>query len=82
MEQEVGKITHYYDKLGVAIVNVAGSIKKGDRVLVKGATTNFEQVVQSIQIEHINVDEANKGDIIGLKVDQPVKEGDAVYKLL
>ncbi|MGC9037276.1 MAG: translation elongation factor-like protein [Candidatus Micrarchaeia archaeon] len=81
MEEEVGKITHYYDKIGVAIVELHGNLKRGDRISIKGKNTNFEQQVQSIQIEHINVDEANKGDTIGLKVDQPVREGDTVYKV-
>jgi len=81
MEEEVGKITHYYDKIGVAIVELHGNLKRGDRISIKGKSTNFEQQVQSMQIEHINVDEANKGDTIGLKVDQPVREGDMVYKV-
>ncbi|MGC8548026.1 MAG: translation elongation factor-like protein [Candidatus Micrarchaeia archaeon] len=81
-EKEVGEITHYFDKIGVAIVKVTSSIKVGDRISIKGKTTNFEQKVQSMQIEHVNVDEAGSGDEIGLKVDQQVREGDKVYKLL
>ncbi|MGC8671850.1 MAG: U32 family peptidase C-terminal domain-containing protein [Candidatus Micrarchaeia archaeon] len=81
-EKEVGEITHYFDKIGVAIVKVTNSIKVGDRISIKGKTTNFEQKVQSMQIEHVNVDEAGSGDEIGLKVDQQVREGDKVYKLL
>jgi len=80
MEEPVGKVTHYFDKIGVALIDVSANIKVGDRISIKGTKTNFEQLVQSIQIEHINVDEANKGDQIGLKVDQPVKPGDVVYK--
>ncbi|MGC8676478.1 MAG: U32 family peptidase C-terminal domain-containing protein [Candidatus Micrarchaeia archaeon] len=82
MEEEVGKVTHYYDKLGVAIVELKGNLKVGDRIAIKGTSTNLEQVAQSMQIEHINIDEANNGDTIGLKVDKEVKEGDKVYKLL
>ncbi|MGC8629269.1 MAG: translation elongation factor-like protein [Candidatus Micrarchaeia archaeon] len=81
-EKEVGKILHYYDKIGVAIVQVSDNIKKGDRISIRGKKTNFEQVVQSMQLEHIDIDEATKGKEVGLKVDQPVREGDKVYKLL
>ncbi len=81
-EKEVGEITHYFDKIGVAIVKVTDSIKVGDRISIKGKTTNFQQAVQSMQIEHVNVDEAGNGDEIGLKVDKQVREGDKVYKLL
>lgn len=81
-ENQVGKVIHYFDKIGVAIVKVEGTIKKGDRISIKGKTTNFDQVVQSMQIEHVDIDEAHAGDEIGLKVDQKVREGDIVYKLL
>ena len=81
-EKEVGKILHYYDKIGVAIVQVSDNIKKGDRISIRGKKTNFEQVVQSMQLDHIDIDEATKGKEVGLKVDQPVREGDKVYKLL
>ena len=82
MEEEVGKITHYYDKIGVAIVEMTGQLKQGDRIAIRGATTNFEQKVESMQIEHVNVELASKGDVIGLKTNQVVREGDKVYKLV
>jgi putative protease len=78
-EKLIGKITHYFDKISVAIVELSGVLKVGDRVHVKGNSTDFEQDISSIQIEHENVEKAKKGDAIGAKVDEKVKEGDEVY---
>lgn len=79
---KIGKVTHYYDKIGVAIVELDGTLSTGDKVkFVRGGEDLFEQVVESIQIEHEKKDSAGKGDVIGLKVDQEVKEGAEVYKL-
>lgn len=78
MKKEVGKITHYYNKIGVAVVEVTGNIKVGDRISIEGKS-NFEQIVTSMQIEKKNITEAKPGQAIGLKVDQPVREGDKVY---
>ena len=77
-KREVGKITHYYNKIGVAVVELTGTLKIGDRISIEGKS-NFEQVVSSMQIEKKDVSEATAGQAIGLKVDQPVKEGDKVY---
>lgn len=79
-EKLVGKITHYFTNIGVAVVEVAnGSLKVGDKIHIKGATSDFEQTIESMQIEHENVETAKKGDAIGMKVDQQVREGDEVY---
>jgi len=77
----VGTITHYYDKIGVAIVELSDKLKVGDTIAIEGKTTNFTQKVESIQIRDINVEEAGSGESIGLKVDQKVREGDKVYKV-
>jgi len=82
----VGKITHYYDKIGVAVVEVKEKIKVGDTIKIKAPDnspreTDFTQEVASMQIEHQQIKEAKKGDMIGLKVDQEVKPGDEVYKV-
>ena len=83
MEQKlVGKITHYFDKISVAIVELSGVLKVGDRIHIKGNSTDFEQDISSIQIEHENVKKAKKGDAIGVKVDEKVREGDEVYLIL
>lgn len=80
-ETKVGNITHYYDRIGVTVVEVLAPIKLGDRIKITGHEREFEQEVASMQIEHENVEKAKKGDNIGLKVDQPVKKGDEVYKI-
>lgn len=78
-ERELGKITHYYTNIGVAIVEVTDTLKVGDRIHVQGATTDFEQEVGSMQIEHEAVQEAKPGDAIGLKVNEKARGGDKVF---
>lgn len=80
--REVGRVTHYYTKIGVAVVSLTDTLSVGDRILIKGVTTNFEQTVESMQIEHKNVNVAHSGQSIGLKVNQRVREGDKVYKVI
>lgn len=77
--REIGKVTHYYPKIGVAVVELKASLKVGDKILIKGSTTNFEQMVESMQIEHQDVQSAEAGKSVGLKVVQRVREGDIVY---
>ena len=79
-EKLVGKITHYFTNIGVAVVEVtSGVLKVGDKIHIKGNTTDFEQTVDSMQVEHENVDKAKKGESIGLKVSEHTREGDEVY---
>jgi len=78
-EREVGKVTHYYTNIGVAIVEVTDTLKVGDRIHVQGATSDFEQEVTSMQIEHEEVQEAESGDAIGLKVEEKARGGDKVF---
>ncbi len=78
---EVGRVTHFYPKISVAIVELKAPLSIGDRILIKGATTNFEQIVESMQIEHKNIESAEAGQIIGLKVKDRVRENDKVYKI-
>lgn len=79
---KVGKITHYYDKLGVGVMEVASDISVGDKIkFVRGGEDLFEQVVESMQVEHNKITTAKKGDIVGLKVNGEVKEGSEVYKI-
>jgi len=80
--EEVGKVAHYYSKISVAVVELKGLLKVGDRITVKGMTTDFEQTVESMQIEHVNVKEAKEGDSIGLKVKDRVRPTDIVYKII
>ena len=80
--REVGKITHFFTKINVAIVELAGALAVGDQILIKGPSTNVEQKVDSMQIEHENVEKAVKGQSIGLKVNDRVRENDIVYKVI
>ena len=79
---EVGRVTHFYTRISVAVVDLSGDLSVGDRVVVRGASTDFELVVESMQIEHENVERAGAGQSIGLKVKERVREGDVVYKIV
>ena len=81
MEILSGKITHYYDSIGVAAVEAADYIVVGNSIHIKGHTTDFEQKVESMQIEHQTVTKAVKGQAIGLKVKDYVREHDLVYRI-
>lgn len=80
-EKEIGKVVHYYDKAGVAIVEFSGKVAVGDTLKFKRGEDEFEQEVTSMQIEHESVDSAKKGDAVGIKVDQKTKEGTQVFKV-
>ncbi|MBU1292374.1 translation elongation factor-like protein [Patescibacteria group bacterium] len=81
-EKLIGNITHYFTNIGVAVLEISvGQLNVGDKIHIKGTTNDFEQTVDSMQVEHENVKKAKKGDAIGLKVEQQVKEGDEVYKV-
>ncbi len=81
MEKQIGKITHYFGKISVAVIELSDVLKVGDTIHIVGRGHDFTQTVSSMQIEHQNVNKAGSGEAIGLKVDQPVKEGDVVYKI-
>lgn len=86
MEQQpekklVGKITHYFTKIGVCVVELSDELKVGDKISVEGATSNFAQPIDSMQIEHENVEKASPGQSIGMKAAQRCREGDLVYKV-
>jgi len=80
-EEKVGVINDYFARIGVAGINLSDTLCVGDTIHIKGHTTDFEQVVESIQIEHENVDEARAGAAIGIKVKDRVRDGDTVYKV-
>ena len=79
---EVGHITHFFSKINVAVLELTAPLAVGDRILVKGPTTDFEQVVDSMQIEHANIPKAEAGQSIGLKMAEHARERDLVYKKL
>ena len=79
-EKQVGKITHYFSNIGVGVVELSGVLKKGDQIHIKGATTDFEQSLESMQMDGKDINQAKKGDAIGIKFDGKVREGDLVLK--
>ncbi len=78
----IGKVTHYFSKIGVAVVELSDVLKVGDKISIEGAHTHYKQDVESMQIEHKNIQEAKPGDSIGLKVIDKVREGDSVFKVV
>ena len=79
---KIGKVTHYYDKIKVAIIELASNLGVGDKIkFVRGGEDLFEQDVDSMQIEHESIEKAKKGDVVGLKTDEEVKEGAEVFKV-
>jgi hypothetical protein len=79
---EIGHITHFFSKIGVAVVELTSPLAVGDRILVKGPLTDFEQTVDSMQIDRKAITRAEGGQSIGLKLVQLAREKDTVYKKL
>jgi translation elongation factor EF-1alpha len=82
MHEKVGKVTHYFGGIGVAVLALSGDLKVGDSIHILGHTTDFEQVVSSMQIEHKNVQAVGRGDDVALKVVGIVRQGDTVYRVI
>jgi putative protease len=80
--EQIGSIRHFYTKIGVAVIDLTAKITVGDTIRIKGMTSDFAQKVDSMQIEHANVQSAGAGQSIGLKVTDKVRVGDLVYKIL
>lgn len=78
---EVGKVTHYYGKIGVAIVALSDGLKVGDKIKVEGNRTEFEQTVDSMEVDRAPVTEAKKGETVGMKVRERVNEGATIYTM-
>lgn len=78
----IGKVTHYFSKIGVAVIELSGPLSKGDIVrIVGGEATDFEQTIDSMEMEHEKIEKAKKGDAIGTKVKEKVREGYKVFKI-
>jgi translation initiation factor IF-2 len=77
----VGKITHYFDKISVAIVEVSAPLKVGDKISIEKGEEVFEQTIDSMQVEKKAVQAAKAGDAVGVKTAQPVKRGSEVFKI-
>jgi translation elongation factor EF-Tu-like GTPase len=79
--EEIGVITHYFGKISVAVIKLNHALKTGDRIRIVGSTTNFEQSVDSMQINKESIDHAEPGQEIAIKVNERVREHDVVYLL-
>ncbi len=79
-KQEIGRVTHFFPKISVAIVELKAPLAVGDKITIAGSTTHLEQVVDSIEIEHKTVKNARSGQSIGLKLVGKARESDLVYK--
>jgi len=77
----LGEIIHYFPHVSAGVIKLAKDLKSGDTVQIKGHTTDFKQAVDSLQVDHVSVAEAKKGQEIGLKVKSRVRIGDTVYKV-
>lgn len=77
----IGKVTNYYSKINVAVVELSAPLKKGDKIAIEGATTEFTQAAESMQIDRQDIDSAKAGQAIGLKVKDRVRIGDTVYRI-
>lgn len=80
-DKKIGTVTHFFDKISVGSIKLNGKLKVGDKVRIQGVTTNFEQGISEIQLEHKSIPEGKKGQEVGVKVNEKVREGDGVYIL-
>jgi translation elongation factor EF-Tu-like GTPase len=78
--KEVGKVSHFFSKINVAVIELRGTLSVGDKIFIKGPTTDIEQTVDSMEIEHEKIKQATAGHSVGMKVKGRVREKDTVYK--
>lgn len=82
MEILIGKVTHYFPHISVAVLECSGDLQIGDRVLIIGITTDLSQMVTSMEIEHRKVQSVGPGTEVAVQVAEPVRKGDQVYKII
>ncbi|OGO07969.1 MAG: translation elongation factor-like protein [Chloroflexi bacterium RBG_13_57_8] len=80
-EKEVGKVDDFFARPVVAGISMTGALNVGDKIHIKGHTTDIEMVVDSMQIDNVNVEKVKKGQSVGIKVPERVRPGDLVYKV-
>lgn len=80
VKKPIGEVTHYFGGIEVAIVKFNKKVSVGEEIQFKGAHTDFSQKISSMQFDHKDIESAKKGQEIGIKVDEKVKEGDQVYE--
>ena len=81
MEEKIGVVTHFFNKISCAVLELTAEIKIGDKLHFQGYTTDFTQTVESMQVEHEAVELAKPGMDFAMKVASPVRRGDDVYKV-
>jgi putative protease len=81
MDILIGKVTHYYNRISVAVVELVGELCVGEHIAILGHTTEFTQPVESLEIEHHKIEKAGAGQEVALKVWEAVRAGDLVYKV-
>ncbi len=80
-EEVIGKVTDFFARPVVAGIELTAVLKMGDKIRIKGHTTDLEFVVDSMQIDNVNVDQSKPGDLVGIKVSDRVRRGDIIYKV-
>ncbi|MDD4996131.1 MAG: hypothetical protein PHW15_01455 [Patescibacteria group bacterium] len=81
-EKQIGKITHFFSKIGVGVIELSDGLKVGDTIKIVGGDREFIQTVDSMQVEHENVSEGKIGESVGLKLDEISRPGDKVYRVI
>lgn len=79
-KEQIGKITHFFSKISVAVLELTAPLKVGEKILIKGGETEFEQEVDSMQVDHKELEEAKAGDSVGLKTAESVRPGYLVFR--
>jgi len=81
-ESQIGVVDHFFDKISVCMIKLSDVVKVGDKIRIKGKASELVQDIASMQIDRVPAEEAKSGDLISLKVDQKVRQGDVVYKIV
>ncbi len=82
MEIEIGKVTHYYNHINVAVLKLTNSLKLGDLIHIIGHSTDLMQTVSSLEVDHHSLEWVKPGDNVALKVIEPVHEHDVIYRII
>jgi len=81
-EEIIGAVSDFFARPVVAAIELTAALRVGDKIRIKGHTTDLELHVDSMQIDNVPVEEAKAGDSIGVKVSERVRKGDTVYKIV
>ncbi len=79
--ERVGRVTHFYPRAGVAIIQLSSSLRKGEKIIIRGSTTRVEQAIDSMEFDHATIDVAQPGQMVGIKMVDRVRENDVVYRV-